>query len=335
MNYLNKKDKAILLIILSASLVITYNYFHFVEKPNITARMRIHDSIIEREAPAPYRYRVLVPLATQGLAGLFTEISPLGYRKSWILSYIIYDFAAISLFLASLYYFLREWHSRLYSLIGVLFCCAVLPLSLRDHYFQPWSLIESWFFCAAFLAAYRERYVVLLILTLAASLNRMSGLFIPLIYLAATVGVYSLRSIKDRITPGIVGRFILLLAVSVTSLLFLRFLLGWSGNIHSIGYLSELNRSFPYYAYAIINIILFGGAWWIFFSAGIKHSDLFSLNMLPVISIYIIPVLIFGIWKEVRLLMPIYPILLSIGLYRFEEISGLETRHTDRAAGVL
>ncbi|MFO7915894.1 MAG: hypothetical protein R6U43_09425 [Candidatus Krumholzibacteriales bacterium] len=310
-----RAEKLAVLIILSASLVISYNYFHFVERPNITERMVIHDSILEGEAPSPYRYRVLVPFATQGMTDFVRAVTPLSYRNSWILSYIIYDLAAIFLFISTLYFFLMEWHQRIYSLAGALFCCAVLPLSLRDHYFQPWSLIESWFFCAAFLAARKKNYYAILALTLAASLNRMSGLFIPLIYLASFLRFRDTENEGSGFDTLAAGKFLLLAAVSAGTILTLRYLMGWSENIHSIRYLWGLNRTFPYYIYAIINIVLFGGAWWFFFAAGIKYADRFTVSMFPVILLYLLPVAIFGIWKEVRLLLPVYPVLISTGLF--------------------
>lgn len=328
MNVINivRKEKLAFLIILSVSLVITYNYFHFVERPNVTERMVIHDSIVEGDAPSPYRYRVLVPLVTQGLTDFFAAATSLSYRYSWILSYIIYDLSAIFLFLSTLYLFLMEWHRRIFSLAGVLFCCAVLPLSLRDHYFQPWSLIESWFFCAAFLAARKRSYYSILVLTLAASLNRMSGLFIPLIYLASSLRFPGGESEESKFDFHTAGRFLLLAVVSAGTILMLRYLMGWSKNIHSIRYLWDLNRTFPHYMYAIVNIALFGGAWWLFMAGGIKYADRFTVRMFPVLMIYILPVAIFGIWKEVRLLLPLYPILISTGLfYLSRKINTVET----------
>jgi hypothetical protein len=281
--------------------------------------MRIHDSIITGEAPFPYRYRILVPYFTQGLTELIDRILPLSYRKSWILSYLIYDLIAILLFLATLYIFLRQWHTRLLSLAGVIFCSALLPLSLRDHYYQPWSLIESWFFCVAFLVVRKGKYVSLIPLTLAASLNRMSGLFIPLIYLAPAMNLLPRPEAGYELDLKTFGRFILLAAMGSVSLVALRAFLGWGENIHSVSYLWDLNRSFNYWPYALINIILFAGGWWIFFAAGIRRADRFTLNILPVAFLYLIPVAVFGIWKEVRLLMPLYPVLISTGLFYLRE----------------
>jgi hypothetical protein len=314
------RDRAAILIILSISLVITYNYFHFVERPDIDRRMQLHDSIIRGEARSPYRYRILVPMLTQGMTEALEKVTPLSYRKAWILAYIIYDFAAIFLFLTTLYIFLTKWHAQLPSLAGTLFCCAVLPLSLRDHYFQPWSLLESFLFCAAFLAAWKKNFVQLALITLAASLNRVSGIFVPLIYLASSMRAESIKGKIRELNLKILLRFLALAVVGAGSILLVRYLRGGGEHVYSASQLWDINTSFPYPVYAVLNVILFGGAWWIFFVAGMKEADRFILSLLPVALLYLIPVSIFGIWKEVRLLMPFYPLLISTGLYYFSRI---------------
>jgi len=315
MGPVDRDQLVIIAIILSVSVVIAYNYFNFVERPNISPRMELHDSILGGDAPSPYRYRLLVPALTEGTAKAIRSTGILSYRKSWIISYIIYDLAAVSLFLLTFFYFLRIWHGELLSLLGVLACAGLLPLALRDHYYQPWSLIEAWFFCSAMLAAHSRSYPVLIVITAAAALNRATGLFIPLIYLFGAFGLRQEDGPEEESKTAVLLKFMVLTATGLATVLLTRYFLGFAGNIHSLGELWNINTSFPGLAEALVNLALFGGVWWLFFAAGIKYADRFTRSLLLFLPIYAVPVVLFGVWKEVRLLMPAYPVIISTGIF--------------------
>ncbi len=315
MRAIDRDQLVIIAIILSVSLVIAYNYFNFVERPNISSRMELQNSILSGDAPSPYRYRLLVPALTEGAARVIHSTGILSYRKSWISAYIIYDLVAISLFLVTMFYFLRVRHGNLLSLLGVLACAGLLPVALRDHYFQPWSLIESWLFCAAMLAVHSRSYPALIAITVAAVINRTTGLFIPLVYLFGTSALARGNHSEEESRMSIFLKFIILMATGLGIVLLMRLFLGFADSVHSIGELWNLNTSFSGLIQALINLALLGGFWWILFAAGIKYADRFTRSLLLFLPIYAAVIALFGVWKEVRLLMPAYPVIISTGLF--------------------
>jgi hypothetical protein len=304
-------------VILSVSAVNTYNYVYFVERPKIDERLEVHRSILDGTAPSPYNYRVLVPAATELLARIISSTGA-PFRYAWISAYVIYDFICISLFLLTLYVFLVQWHPARSSLLGTIFCAAVLPVALRDHYYQPWSLLEAYLFCLAMLAAFRRRFTVMVVVTALASLNRVTGIFIPAIYLLGTLDPHRDGGYRSRSTYGVIARFAVLAVLSISIIAALRLVKGETGHISSLPSILRLNVSAEYLLRMMINVPLFAGAWWILAALGARLADPFTRRMLIFVPLYMAPVLLFGIWKEVRLLMPFYPILISLGLYYLE-----------------
>ena len=70
---------------------------------------------------------------------------------------------------------------------------------------------------------------------------------------------------------------------------------------------------------AAFNITALLGAFWIFALFGLPRAPAFVRRSALVIPAYLAVVAIWGIWWEVRLLMPLYPLLLPLALsYLFE-----------------
>lgn len=305
----------VLALIASVGAVLTYNYHTFVEARYIEARLTLHYEILNGQALSPYNYRVLVPFITESFSKLLSNFEFISYKQSWLLAYILYDYLCITLFLFTLFLFLRQWHSFTMSLSGVMFCAALLPISLRDHYFQPWSLLEAGLFCAALLATLKKRYLLILGITIVASLNRITGLFVPFIYL---LGTLDMKATIEKINRKILSqflKFIGLIVVSISIAILLRYIQGFSASIHTISEIWKMNTS-PYnLLVALFHITLFAGVVWIFALLGLRHADKFTRQEALLVPIYLVPVIIFGVWKEVRLLMPLYPIIISLGLF--------------------
>lgn len=316
---LSNKNKELIIvfaIIMSLSVVLSYNYFTFIELPNMDSRIALQQQILDGTAVPPYNYRILVPALTNVLADVITFISGISFKSAFSLSYIIYNIISLSLFLMTLYIFLKQWHDKALAIIGTLFCAVLLPISLRDHYFQPWSLIEAWFFVMAMYATYRRKYPWLVLITIFASLNRNTGIFIPLIYLFGSLDFKSLISnFNFTSLRPIVYKFAFLLSISILLILTVRIVQGGEGHIATIPLIFEYNTKLMNLIIASIHLLLFAGAWWFFAISGIKYADKFTVQLLMFIPFYLTPVIIFGIWKEVRMLLPIYPIIISLGLF--------------------
>ena len=312
----NFTESLVLAIIVSIAAALTYNYFWFIELPGINARMLLHQSILDGTAEPPYNYRLLVPLLTESSANIISFVSGIPFKISFALSYIIYNIFSLSLFLFTLYVYLKEWHSKSLSIIGTLFCAALLPISLRDHYFQPWSLIEAWFFVMTMYATYKARFSWVVIITGLAVLNRTTGIFIPLIYLLGSVDFKALiNHPQNSNIKSIAYKFTLLVSISLVLILIVRNIQEGGAHIHSLTWIFEHNITRFNLAMALINLSLFSGAWWVFSIFGFKHADRYTKQLLVFVPLYLVPIIIFGLWKEVRMLLPIYPIIISLGLF--------------------
>jgi hypothetical protein len=127
------------------------------------------------------------------------------------------------------------------------------------YYFQPWSLLEAGFFSAALVAIHRQHYLLLVSLTVLASLNRETALFIPLAFLLSI----ERRSInKNKWKPIIL--FIGLLLIWATTFLGLRYFLGSASHVATIQELLAQNVTKGNLLRTLGNVSLFLGGFWIF-----------------------------------------------------------------------
>jgi hypothetical protein len=315
----NRAPFYMMALIASVAACLAYNYFTQLELPTIDARLKLHSQIIHGQAPSPYNYRVLIPWITEAFAVTASSGMKIDYKQAWLLAYAGYDFFSLALFLMTLLIMLRIWYSASLSAAGVFFCAALLPLSLRDHYFQPWSLIEAWFFCFAFLLSYHKRFSLLIILTAVAALNRVTSIFIPAVYFLGTFQLRWIREQSYRELLEVVLKSVTLLLLAVAVIMSVRHLQGHVDHVHTVDYLWQRNIKLMALVRSVMHWALFLGAGWFFVFQGWKHSDEFLRNQSLIIPLYLVPVIIFGVWHEVRLLLPLYPILIALILKPIEK----------------
>ncbi len=308
-----KAEFGALVLIVSASLLLGHQYLNQVDIPNRQLRFDLHHQIIQATAPSPYRYRVLAPFAAEWLINLFSVDFPA--EKAFLLAYAFYDWIAILLSLVSLFFWLRIWFENEPALIGVLFVASTMPIAFQDHYFQPWSLLEPALFSLSLLAMYRRNFWLLAASVLLASLNRETAVFLPLAFLMTIQGENSQR-MQSMLWSGV------LLLIWAAVFFGLRYFRGNASHVETVAGLLAQNITPRSLFYAFFNSSLFLGGFWIFVVAGFRYAATFLKKASLVIPFYLLTVLIWGIWQEVRLLLPLYPFLLPLGLsflYRHNE----------------
>ena len=304
-------DLSRLILILSVSAVVAYGYVNRVDRPNFESRLELHSQIIAGTAPSPYRYRVLVPFIAEGFTKALSAVFPL--KISFLLAYAIYDLLAVCFLLVTLFFWLRTWFDGDQSLIGVLFVAGTMPIALQDHYFQPWSLLEAGLFTAALLAIHRQRYWLLVSLVILASLNRETAIFIPMTFLLAidTRTILHTRSAREWKPVLLFGALLLIW----TAVFFgLRYILGSVSLLGAVGGLLAHNTTRGSLFYTFVNAGLLLGGFWVFTLMGLKYAPTYIKRIVLVIPFYLITVMIWGVWYEVRLLMPLYAVLVALGL---------------------
>ncbi len=299
-------------IILSVSAILAYIYFRTVGSPNALERIELHERIMHGAAESPYRYRVLVPLLADGLARALSAVLPGG--KAFMLAYAILDLAAILLLLGVLYRYLRAWFTGDQALIGVLFAAATMPMALRDHYYQPWSVLEAGLFAAGLLCVRDRRHIMLALIVALASFNRETAVFIPLAFLVGTAGGNG-----ESDMGGLSGRKSALLFACYAVLwagilLGLRLSLGEGPRVVSVGELLARNTIKPALFRTIVQVGLIFGAFWIFAVLGFRRAPAFVKRTVLLAPAYLVAIALWGVWYEVRLLMPLYAIVAPLGL---------------------
>lgn len=306
-----KIDISALILILSVSAVIAYGYFNRVDRPNFESRLELHNQIIAGTAPSPYRYRILVPFICEVLTKSLSVF--VSGKASFLLAYGIYDLLAIFFLLVALFYWLRTWFSADRALIGTLFVADTMPIALQDHYFQPWSLLEGGLFSTGLLAIYKQHYRLLVALVALASLNRETALFIPLAFLL-TIDMKSLVNSRSKNERRLILIFCGLCLIWAAVFWGLRLSLGSASHIETIERLLAQNTTKGSLFHTFVNGGLFLGGFWAFALLGFRYAPSFIKRVALVVPLYLLTVIVWGVWYEVRLLMPLYPILMPLGL---------------------
>jgi hypothetical protein len=314
-------------IILSVSAVLAYIYFRQVGSPYALERIELHERILGGAAESPYRYRVLVPCLAEGLTRALSAALPGG--KAFLLSYALLDLAAILLLLGALYRYLRAWFTSDQALIGVLFAAATMPMALRDHYYQPWSVLEAGLFAAGLLCIRDRLYVLLALIVALASFNRETAVFIPLAFLVCAIGENGTNAGNGESgAHGASGagdahdisrrKLILLFAayVAIWGAVFfgLRWFFGEGPRVVSARELLARNTIRPALFRTSVHLALIFGAFWVFAALGFRRSPAFVKRTVLLAPAYLVAIALWGVWYEVRLLMPLYAIVVPLGL---------------------
>jgi hypothetical protein len=181
-----------------------------------------------------------------------------------------------------------------------------MPVALRE--FQPWSLLETALFTVALLLIYRNRYMLLCPLIALATLNRETALFIPLAFLFTRFDIRRPQSWKLLVS------FAIYICIWFATFMGLRYSLGPAPHILTLAEIVVWNLQAPHPMEAIVHVGLFLGFFWIFALLGFRNAPAFCRRAVLVVPLYLVTVLVWGVWYEVRLLMPLYPIVIPLGL---------------------
>jgi hypothetical protein len=286
-------------IFVSAAAVTALDYAFFVGDPTLVARRQIHQGVLAHTATAPDRYRLLAPLLVEGPVRVLQQwMSPeLAFDRVYAAFYL----TAITALLWSLFAYLRVWFSDAQALIGVLLVASTLRITIRQHDYAPFSYLEPTFFAVALLLILRDRRIWFALLVLLASLNRETGIFLVVLF-AAT------QPLTRR------NLFTALLYAGLWAVVFagVRLYGGEAERYWELGRIWRTNLSQP--GLTLYNVTAFLGVMWLLALAGFRNSPPFVRRAAIVIPAYAGAVAVWGLWWEVRLLMPVLPLVLPLAL---------------------
>jgi hypothetical protein len=296
-------------------LVLGLLYFVAIDLQAPAHSLGEQQNVISGAAGSPYRYRVLVPML---LDGLTRTLAVLGLGNvAFLYAWAIYDCLAVMAQLLALYALARQWFSPTEALVGVAFTSGVTLATFAYFTFQPWSLLEVTFFSLGFLFAYRRRWGVVSLLVVLASLNRETGVFLPLALLLASIDArhwFDIAALRQaaarRETRGAFG----LLLVSVAIFAGLRLLRGSASPVDDLADVVSRNLERNNLIAAGLALLLFMGVGWLYALRGFARAPLFIRRVGRVVPFYLAAFAVWGWWREVRILTTLYPILIVLVL---------------------
>jgi hypothetical protein len=299
---------ALAAIFFAVSTVTALNYAVLPGDAILAGRRNIDEAILRHDIPAPDRYRFLVPMVAEGSVEVLQRSMP--RRDAFDRTYVVFYLLALPAFLASLFAYVRVWFPAEQALVGVLFVAATLPITLKPNEYGPGSFLEPTFVTLALLCILRDRRLWLALLVAVAALNRETGVFLVLLYAAA-------RPLSKQ-------RWIATLAYAgiwLTVFIGVRLYAGDSGRYWTIAKVFSSNLSQLWLT--AFNVAALLGVFWWFAAAGFRRAPLFAQRVAVVIPVYLAVIAVWGIWWEVRLLLPLMPLLLPLALaFLFEPASG-------------
>ena len=286
-------NSAVLALLFAASLVPAFDYsIGRVDEATRQGRFESFERMANGTIPAPYRYRVLVPYT---VAPVVAALAPVWSRETAFRRVdAVFNLLAIWFLLWTAWRYLGNWFTSWQALAGALLVACTLPISLRHHLYSPYSLLEPSLLLLAMHWVANGRTVAVLILSIVASLNRETGFLVglALLFRSRRLGVLSL-CLSGGIALG------------------LRTWLGTTPPSITLSEIWAVNTSREGLLAALTSVTLFlGGAGWLLAVRGWRRLPPFVLHLWWLPLFYVPLYLVAGIWYEVRLLMPLYVVLL-------------------------
>jgi hypothetical protein len=290
---------ALACILLTASIIPAVDYGFGPGDATLTARREIHRGILNHSARAPDRYRWLAAAIVEPAIHVLEP--SMGYDRAFDRVSTMFYLAAITAMLWSLFAFLRTWFSDEASLLAPLVASCTMHIAMRQYDYAPYSFLEPTFVTLALLAIVQRKEIRLGILIALASFNRETAVFLVPLYL-----VTSDWSRQAWIKTAIYGATWAAIFVGV------RIVSGDAERYWTVERILRTNLTQPQLALA--NLSMLFGAFWIFAPLGWRAAPAFIRRASLIIPPYLVTVAVWGIWWEVRLLMPIYPIVFALAL---------------------
>lgn len=285
--------RSYIVLLLLVGFVIFYTYLRLVPAPCYEFCGDLHRQIVAQTADSPYRYRLLSALIVQPFVG---DGSDKGIAGGYGLAHLF----ALPAMLIALFAWLRTWGSDNAALVGTLVLALLLPMMLETWGISLYSALEVILLCAA-LVVLKQRprrfTLVFAALTLTASLNRETGLLLPLAFLAWDAPHWR--------TAGYWRRGLLFVLCWLVPYAGLRLWLGAAPDVITVAQTWVNNTGGGW----VTQEAMFKNAFLLPLYAltlyGLHRAPKPLLRLMPVALVYLALMLAFGQWNEVRLQAPL------------------------------
>lgn len=271
--------------------------------PRQDVRVAMHRAVIDHTAPSPTRYQVLVPYLVEPVV---QRLAPrMTYEAAFRRVYAAYYLSALTALFAVLFWYLSLWFSDVQALAGSLLVGSTIRIVLRQgeyldllsiptsSIFSPSSLLEPIAIAIGLILIAKDRRWLLAVLIAIASLNSEAAWLLPVLYLLTRA-----PSLRTAITTAGYA------AIAAAAFIGLRL---WLGTAPSV---DEPSNSLT----TVINLTLFLGPVWLLAIAGLNVGPSFVRRSALAIPLYLVAVLAFGPSWDLRLMTPLYPLVLPLAL---------------------
>ncbi|MBI5574006.1 MAG: tetratricopeptide repeat protein [Elusimicrobia bacterium] len=273
--------------------VIIHNYL--IDTPHLDRRIALHNLVTSGNAPAPVQYRIL----TYYLAELFIKCG-LSFKLSYLFLRFLFTLSGALL----LHLFLSKWLKTVICIIGVLFFFSAVPLTYLNYYMQPADMPNLSFFLIGYILIEKRKDSLFAVLLFISMLNRETPVLLPLIWLFYR---YDELPIKALVT-----KFVLFIAISTGAYLMLRVIYTVKQYYSFSSYFWYNTKHINSYIYAF----LFFGYPLIYLASVWKNTKIpkFLKRALLFVPFFVIVHWTMSIVAEVRLWLPIFPLVIACGL---------------------
>ncbi len=288
-------------------------YFASIDLRDPAFSYGLHERILSGESGSPYRYRVLVPILLESITRALSRFE--ARQVAFLHASAIYDCLGLLAQLLALYALAREWFSPRQALIGVAFTSGVTLATFSYFTYQPWSILEVTFFSLGFLLAYRGHWGGVGLVVVLASLNRETGIFLPLALLLGTAEArrpFELASVRRALDRRETRLALAWVVMSAGIFGGLRLLRGSATQVDALGDVFVRNLQPEHLAAAAMVLMLFLGIGWIFAAYGWTRAPRFVRGVGRVVPVYLAAFAIWGWWREARILTTLYPIVIPL-----------------------
>jgi hypothetical protein len=295
---LRRTNLLILLIVLSLGLTATLYYGRVLAACDPCADY--HRAIVAGTADSPHRYRILAPLVVQAVFSPRTDVDVL-------IAYMNAHALVLPLMLGCLLVYWRRWIGGVGALLGVVGVVAYSPIMFEVYGISLYNVLEVCLLCAGLLWLLSGRAgVVFAALVALATINRETAVLLPLAYAA-------LHLDKWR-QPKVVLQAAGYLAVWAGVYGGLRVWLGPAPDQITVARIFAANLGGGWNtSQAVINNLIVLPVW---IAAAMNwRSAPRQLQRIALVGVpYVLLLLVFALWNETRLLLPLFVFWLPLAL---------------------
>lgn len=266
-----------------------------VDLPNREFQVKWHASVIEGHAPAPDQYRVLTFWAAEGIRR--------ATGADLIVIYALLRLALTAAALVALYGYLRYWFSPSLSSMGVLLVGAALPVTFFGYKMQVTDPAQFLFFALAFRALQTNSLRTLYLIAPIAAANRETALFMIPFSIAVWWGTVPMMTIIKR-SMGLGAAMLIVLAPI--------HLYYGNHDPYTPVFTLMLNLTRP--GTLLYPGLLFGWLWFAAFT-NLRSKPEFLRRLLLPAGLFFIAHFMVAQLEEVRLLLPLAPVILPLALF--------------------